>query len=110
MNGTYQRFSPWRSPREYQGQPGFEMSSHLVLPTYVMDSLATTIPKGQPEQYAVKGEWTYPDGRRFLEFAVTTEWIEATTDLRYDTGQRKLRLQCPLCLFWDGKHAKGCRV
>jgi hypothetical protein len=108
MSGTYLPFAPWRSAREYQGQQGSEVGG-LRLPVNVMNSLAETIPKHLPEQYAVKGEWTYPDGRRFLEFAVTTEWIEATTDLRWDPGQRKLRVKCPLCEFWDGKHAKGCK-
>lgn len=107
MNGTYLPFSPWRSPREYRGQAGSEVGG-LRLPAHVMASLGTTIPKGLPEQYAVKGEWTYPDGRTFLEFAVTTEWIEAVTDHRYDPGQHRLRVKCPSCEFWDGKHRKGC--
>jgi hypothetical protein len=108
MSGiTYLPFFPWRSAREYQGQSGSEVGG-LRLPAYVTESLAATKLRGLPEQYTIKGETTTPDGRRFLDFAVTTEYIEKVTDFRYDAGQRKLRLRCPLCLFWDGKHRKGC--
>ena len=104
---TYLPFYPWRSPREYRGQAGSEIGS-VRLPAYVVESLATTAAEGLPEQYVGKGEWTTADGRQFLEFAVTTEWIEAVSDHRWDPGQRRLRLQCPACLFWDGKHRRAC--
>lgn len=107
MSSAFVPFSPWRSPREYQGQKGAEVGG-LRLPVYVMVSLSETIPKGLPEQYVVKGEWTTPDGRAFLQFGVTTEWIEAVTDHRWDPMTRRLRLKCPSCLYWDGRHRKNC--
>ena len=107
VNGTYRPFSPHRPVREYQAQIGSEPNG-LSLPSRVMDSLAVTITRHLPDEYVVTGETLFPDGRRFLELGVTTAYIEATTDHRWDPDTRRLRVRCPACALWDGRHAKGC--
>lgn len=100
--------NPHRSVREYKGQAGDEPNG-MKLPWSVLDSLAATESRRLPNQYVVIGETISSDGKRRLEFGVTTEFIEATTDHRWDPTQHKLRIRCPACLIWDGKHAKGCQ-
>ncbi len=107
MIGTYHRFSPPRPVKQYTGQTGHEPSK-LALPWWVMDSLGRTIPGHLPDEYAVIGETIYEDGRRYLDFGVTREFIEAATTMRWDTGQKKFRELCPRCGVMGGKHAKGC--
>jgi hypothetical protein len=103
---TYTAFKPPRSVRQYLGQPGNEPSAQ-ALPWSVLDSHANSVTKGLPEEYVVIGEDVRDDGKRFLRFGATREYIEATTDFRQDDAGR-LRLRCPVCELWDGKHTKGC--
>lgn len=107
MNGTYLRYPTPRSVREYQSLAGNEHST-LQLPWFVLDSLGKTIPAHLPDEYVVIGERRYDDGRCFLEFGATTAYVEATTAHRWDNVTRQLRVQCPACLVWDGKHRRGC--
>jgi len=107
VTSAYLPFYPPRPVREYQSVAGQEPSG-LRLPWFVLDSLGRTIPAHLPDEYVVIGERVYDDGRRFLQFAATTEFIEATTSHRYDPEHHRLRLQCQSCLAWDGKHRKGC--
>lgn len=97
---SYTPFIPHRSVRDFR-QSG-------RLPNHVLDSLAMTITRHLPDEYAVIGETVYEDGRTFLEFAVTTAYIEATTIWRHDAEQHRLRLVCPACGLKDGRHTKGC--
>lgn len=103
---TYTAFRPPRSIRQYLGQPGHEPSGQ-ILPWSVLDSHAQSLTRGLPEEFVVTGEDVRDDGRRFLRFAATREYIEATTDFRQDEGGR-LRLFCMVCSLWDGRHTKGC--
>lgn len=107
MIGTYVRYPTPRSVRESQSLAGSEPST-LQLPWYVLDSLAKTIPAHLPDEYVVIGERRYEDGRRFLQFAATTAYIEAVTSYRWDPGTHRLRFQCQECMAWDGKHRRGC--
>lgn len=103
---TYVAFRPPRSVREYRGQKGNETNGQR-LPWMVQDSLGVTIPADLPDEFVVIGERT-ADGEAFLDFGVTTAYIEAVTDCRWDERTKRLRLRCPACLTWDGKHTKGC--
>lgn len=103
---TFTAFAPHRSIRGYLGQPGNEPSGQ-ALPWSVLDSHAESVVKGLPEEFVVIGEDVTDDGRRFLRFAATREYIEATTAFRQDEGGR-MRLFCMVCSLWDGRHTKGC--
>ncbi len=104
---TYTEFRPPRSVRQYLGQPGSEPNGQL-LPWTVLDSHADCVTRSLPEEFVVIGEELHEDGRRFLQFGATTEFIEATTSWRWDGQTRQLRSWCPVCEHWDGKHSKGC--
>lgn len=105
--GTYERFPVHRPVKPYIGQPGNE-PNRLRVPWPVLDSHGSCVSRHLPQEYVVIGESTYPDGRRYLDFAVTTEHIEAVTHWRRDDETHRLRLRCPACALWDGKHARGC--
>lgn len=103
---TYTAFNPHRSIRQYLGQSGHEPNGQ-ALPWSVLDSHADSMTKGLPEEYTVMGEDTLDDGRRFLRFGATREYIEATTAFRQDENGR-MRLFCMTCSLWDGRHTKAC--
>ena len=109
MNGAYTRFRPHRAIAGYLGQKGSEPNG-LCLPWRVLDSRAYTLPRHLADEYAVIGETVYEDGRRFLDFGVTTEIIETITDHRYDPETKRLRIKCQACDLWDGKHVKDCKA
>ena len=105
--GTYERFLSPRPVKPYIGQPGNE-PNRLRVPWPVLDSHAACLSRHLPQEYVAVGETTYPDGRRYLDFAATTAYIEAVTSYRWDAEAKRLRLRCPACGLWDGKHARGC--
>lgn len=105
---TYVRFDPPHLLKEYRAKQGCETNG-TMLPDYALDELARSVVLGQ-ETLVVRGRWTYPDGRSYLEFAVPTGYIEAVTNYRYDAGARRLRLECPDCGMKDGKHRRGCQA
>lgn len=103
----YVRFDPPRSLAAYRDSPGSEMGG-LALSPMALDALAESVTSRKPPELAVIGEWRYEDGRRFLDYAVPTDYLEATTDYRYDRDARRMRLVCPACGMKDGKHTRGC--
>lgn len=103
---SYERFAPPRKLEQYVGQAGLEMGG-LALSPAAFAALAESKTTGIPCELAVIGRW-FDDKRTFLDFGVTTTYIEATTDYRYDRDAHRLRLLCPLCGLKDGRHAKGC--
>lgn len=100
----YFRFRPHRRPEEYLGQAGPNFG--LALPPYALDAIADAKVTRRPNQYAVVGEWRR-EGIRFLDLAVTREWLEAVSNYRQDESGR-LRWTCPECGRLGGSHAKGC--
>jgi hypothetical protein len=105
MTTTYTPFRPTRPLTQYRGQPGNEVGGQLLTPD-AYDAISTAATSGLPCSLVVAGEWVRDDGARFLDFAVPTAYIEATTDHRYHEG--RLRYLCPLCERWNGSHIKGC--
>ena len=107
MISEYVRFTPPRRLVEYQGQPGHEVGGLMLSPA-AMDAIAKAKNTRSLPEYVVIGEHRYEDGRRYLELGATTGHIEAVTDYRWDSGTKSLRLLCPNCETWDGKHKKVC--
>jgi hypothetical protein len=103
---TYVPYSPHVPVRQFRGESGNEPNG-MRLPWSVLDSLAETQSRHLPDEFVVIGEWQDDDKSR-LDFGVTTAYIEATTRVRYDPDNHRLRSRCPLCAAWDGKHLKGC--
>jgi hypothetical protein len=102
---AYQAFAPHRSVREYLGTPGNELGG-LILPAWVLDSHAQSVTAGTPEEYIVMGEWER-DGKTYLCFGVTREYIEAVSDFRDRNGQ--MVYVCPDCEGASGKHSRSCK-
>lgn len=100
----YHRFNPPRRVEEYVGQPGHEFG--LALPPYGYQAIADAKTTGGPTQFVVQGEWRRSDGVRYLDLAVSHEWILANTNYREHNGQ--LRWTCPECSMLSGKHSKVC--
>ncbi len=100
-------FTPTRSMRQYLGQAGHEASGQM-LSFAALDSLAEGQNKGHAPDMVVIGEYREDDGRRYLEFGATSEHIIANSDYRIHPVTNKLRLQCPACELWDGRHTRGC--
>lgn len=101
----YRRYPAARRPEEYVGQPGPHFG--LALPPSAYEAIAEAKVTGNPNQYAVVGEWHRSDGARFLDLAVTREWIEATTLFRADE-RGQLRWTCPDCGKRGGGHTRAC--
>lgn len=107
MISEYVRFDPPRRLAEYNGQVGHEVGGQMLSPM-AYDALAQAKTDRTLPAYVVVGEYRYEDGRRYLEFGVTTEHIEANSDFRRHPDTKNLRLLCPNCETWDGKHKKAC--
>lgn len=105
MTTEYFRFTAHRRPEEYLGQVGPHFG--LALPPFALDAIAASKVAKQPNQYAVVGEWRRSDGVRYLDLAVTREWLEAKTNYRVDDSGR-LRWECPECGKVGGTHTKTC--
>lgn len=103
----YVRYDPPRPLAAYRDSPGPEMGG-LALSPMALDALAESVTSGKPPEFVVIGEWRQDDSRRYLDFAVSTAYLEATTDYRYDRDARRMRLVCPACGLKDGKHTRGC--
>jgi hypothetical protein len=101
----YRRFTPHRRAEEYIGQKGHEVGG-LALPPAVYAGIAEAKTLRQPSPYAIQGEWVF-DGRRYLDCAVTRDYIEATTHYRADE-RGVLRWTCPSCGRLSGQHSKVC--
>ena len=87
--------------------PGFEVGEpRLILPYAAMDAMAKAIATRQPCELVVTGEEFHPDGRHYLMFGVPTDYIEATTDYRHESGG--LHYVCPDCGQKRGQHMRGC--
>lgn len=84
-------------------QPG--SPSGFLLPWDAIEDQAQAVSERRPPAYVVIGEFTRADGMRFPELGVTTAYIEASSDYRWDQG--RLRVVCR-CSGKDGKHAKDC--
>lgn len=106
MSATYTAFNPPHLLREYLGKPGHEVDG-TALSRHALDALGEGKVLGH-EVMVVRGRWNYPDGRFYLDFAMTTAHVEATTDHRWDPNARRLRIECPECGQKDGKHKRGC--
>ena len=104
---TYERYIPHRPLTQYVGQAGLELGG-LALSPDALQVMGDAKTSGIPCELTVIGAWVRDDGMRWLDFAATTDYIEAMTDLRYDREHKRLRLVCPDCGMKDGKHTKGC--
>lgn len=85
--------------------PGHELGG-LVLPPMALDALAQSKITRQPCEMAVVGEEWHDDGRHYLRFATTRDYIEAVTDYHHEDGG--LHYRCPDCTQMRGRHARGC--
>lgn len=101
------RFNPPRRLAEYRGQAGHEASGQM-LSYSALDALATAVTTKTEPEYVVVGEFRREDGARFLELGTTTTFIEGSSDYRIHPESKNLRLLCPNCETWDGKHKKTC--
>lgn len=108
MITTYTRFVPPRRIAEYVGQKGSEANGQR-LSYAAYDALAASKVSGREPEFVVIGEYRRSDGASFLDLGVTRDYIEATTDFRWDAGAKKLRYVCPECEMKDGKHATKCK-
>ena len=78
----------------------------LILPPLALDALAASKTSGQPCEIVATGEeWTL-DGRHYLTFGVSRDYIEATTDYRHEKAG--LAYVCPECGDKHGQHRKMC--
>lgn len=105
MNVVYHPFTPHRPLRQYRGQAGHEVNGMLLSPM-ALDALSKSVTSDIPCELVVRGEHVREDGVRYLDFAVTKAFIEATTDFLDENGT--LRLVCPRCEQKDGRHLKSC--
>lgn len=103
----YIRFNPPHLLSEYRGKDGHEVGG-LALSPMALDALAHSVGSKQAPELVVIGRYDYPDGRYYLDFGVPTAHIEAVSDWRWDPDAKKLRILCPECDQWDGKHKKSC--
>lgn len=91
--------------------PGHELGG-LALPPHALAALADSKVTRQPCELVVTGEEWGSDGRHFLLFGVSRDYIEATTDYRHvkvdDNDRGALRWVCPDCRERSGKHSKLC--
>ena len=99
MNSTYR-------PLPNEPLSKYRTSGRLSFAAY--DALALSMSTGKPCELVIIGEWIRDDGRRWFDYGVTTAYIDATTDYRYDRDARRLRLVCPECAQKDGKHTRTC--
>lgn len=106
MTLDYHAFKPHHRAEEYVGQPGPHFG--LALPPYVYDAIAEQKVHGGPSMYVARGEWRRDDGVRFLDLAVTEDWIIAHTFHRTDE-RGQLRWTCPECGKRGGAHTKACQ-
>lgn len=102
-----------RTVREYgyeDGQPVAQPGSPsgFLLPWDAIMDQAAAVTERRPPAFVVVGEFVRDDGMRFPELATPTSHIELSTDYRWDSTAKRLRLVCPVCGQKDGKHAKGC--
>lgn len=120
MLTIHNRFSPSRRLAEYAGQGGSEPGGQRLSPA-AYDALGASKTTGNPPELVVVGEFRREDGAIFLDYGVTTEYIEANSGhrLHRDTtgpdgvsrqGTWTLRRFCRECEFWDGRHAKSCKA
>lgn len=105
MTMTYTRFDPPRRLAAYQGQTGSEAGGRLLSPD-AYQALADAKMKGREPMLVVRGEYV-GEGRRYLHYAVTKDYIEANTNWR-DDGFHLLHWTCPTCGMKSGKHTKSC--
>jgi hypothetical protein len=97
-------FTPARPVTEWivngQTVPGHEIGD-LALPPRVL---------ADPAQYIVIGRCDNPDGRWFLDFAISAEWVIAQSGGTYSRveGERYPIVTCPECRGLRGNHAAGC--
>lgn len=87
--------------------PGWEASGFL-LSYAALDELAKSKSTGKPCQLVAVGEDRHPDGRVFLTFAISREWLESETDYRFLDGDRYPTYVCPECDGHGHKHARNC--
>ncbi|MFN8631170.1 MAG: hypothetical protein U0838_12905 [Chloroflexota bacterium] len=93
--------------------PGDEANG-LALPWHVLDAYARSLVAGRPCEFVVVGEERHRDGRRFLTFAASREFIEQATEYAHEldaSGQPVpggLHYRCPSCLKSRGGHRAGC--
>jgi hypothetical protein len=107
MSARYHPFQEARPLVQFVGQAGADIGGLLLSPAGYQ-AIAESKTTGLPCELVAVGEDIGPDGERRLRYAATREYIEATTDWRWDAGTRRLRLLCPLCGLRDGKHRKSC--
>lgn len=91
--------------------PGNEMGG-LILPPMALAALADATVSRQPCELVVIGEEWLPDGRHYLDFGVSREYIEATSEYRHVKGgpndPGSLRFICSECREKSGKHLRMC--
>lgn len=106
---AYSRPRPLTDFLEEDGSasPGWEASGFL-LSFAALDELAKSKSTGKPCQLVAVGEDRHPDGKVFLTFAVSREWLEAETDYRYLPGERYPTYVCPECEGINHKHSRNC--
>ncbi len=101
MTSEFIRFDPPRRLVEYLAEPA-------LLNQNALDAIAYAKNNHSIPEYVVRGEYRYEDGRRVIEYGVSAEFIEANSDYRRHPETHNLRLFCPNCELWDGKHRKTC--
>jgi|PlaIllAssembly_1097288.scaffolds.fasta_scaffold04203_4 hypothetical protein len=87
--------------------PGSEPSGTL-LSYAALDALAKSRTYHKPCQLVAVGEDRHPDGKVWLTFAISREWLESETDYRYIEGERYPVYVCPECEGMRHKHNRGC--
>lgn len=107
---NYVRYRPPRPLTDFldpngNALPGHEASG-TILSYAALDALAKARTNHQPCELVAVGEHRHPDGRVFLDYAVSVEWLEATTNYRDIDG--RLVWVCPECDMHNGKHSRNC--
>lgn len=87
-----------------QTVPGHELNG-LAIPWRVLDE---PVRPDLPAQYVVIGRRDHPDGRWFLEFGISAEWVVATSGGTYTwvAGEKYPVVTCPDCGGLRGTHVK----
>lgn len=105
---TYVRFPESHRLVEYRGRSGSEVGGQRLSPMALDEIAAATVERREPG-YVVVGETVNVDGSRFLDYAVTRDHIEDTTNFRWSKGSGFLWV-CPDCGQKSGKHSKLCEL
>ncbi len=97
MTTSYHPFRPAHALTEHLSDP--------AMPPHGYDAVAASKVSGQPPEFVVQGEWRR-DNRRFLDLALSRDYIEAVSNYRDLDGT--LRWTCPECGRLSGKHTRVC--